>query len=220
MTGKTTAELFLGRKLIIPFQKLVMVPDGTEFAPDGHGYELVSSVRALVPQKFSVEEELMHVQHVEVKSPHVGVMWKFEGELSAQVRIYRHRKCDETQIRTGISDSNSLRNQSSGFDRIERRSDKSQFDRKKRSGVKRELEEKGLSFLRMIRTKRWKISGVLTSHGQEDPVRSVGPVRSRKGRERNDNPYIKERTRSGYRNAIRRGDQQREEQKRKEASTR
>ncbi|GFV29411.1 hypothetical protein TNCV_438301 [Trichonephila clavipes] len=45
--------------------------------PDGHGYELVSSVRALVPQKFSVEEELMHVKHVEVKSPHVGVMWKF-----------------------------------------------------------------------------------------------------------------------------------------------
>ncbi|GFU02738.1 hypothetical protein TNCV_1384611 [Trichonephila clavipes] len=45
--------------------------------PDGHGYELVSSVRALVPQKFSVEEELMHVKHVDVKSPHVGVMWKF-----------------------------------------------------------------------------------------------------------------------------------------------
>ncbi|GFV35544.1 uncharacterized protein TNCV_3205751 [Trichonephila clavipes] len=32
MTGKTPAELFLGRKLITPFQKLVMVSDGTEFA--------------------------------------------------------------------------------------------------------------------------------------------------------------------------------------------
>ncbi|GFX44637.1 core histone macro-H2A.1 [Trichonephila clavipes] len=53
-------------------------------APDGHGYELVSSVRALVPQKFSVEEELMHVKHVEVKSPHVGVMWKFgRGVISS-----------------------------------------------------------------------------------------------------------------------------------------
>ncbi|GFS55855.1 uncharacterized protein TNCV_2580681 [Trichonephila clavipes] len=31
-TGKTLAELFLGRKLITPFQKLVMVSDGTEFA--------------------------------------------------------------------------------------------------------------------------------------------------------------------------------------------
>ncbi|GFX58116.1 uncharacterized protein TNCV_4048741 [Trichonephila clavipes] len=31
-TGKTPAELFLGRKLITPFQKLVMVSDRTEFA--------------------------------------------------------------------------------------------------------------------------------------------------------------------------------------------
>ncbi|GFT43159.1 retrovirus-related Pol polyprotein from transposon 17.6 [Trichonephila clavipes] len=31
-TGKTPAELFLGRKLITPFQKLVIVSDGTEFA--------------------------------------------------------------------------------------------------------------------------------------------------------------------------------------------
>ncbi|GFV08019.1 uncharacterized protein TNCV_1046481 [Trichonephila clavipes] len=30
--GKTLAELFLGRKLITPFQKLVVVSDGTEFA--------------------------------------------------------------------------------------------------------------------------------------------------------------------------------------------
>ncbi|GFW39594.1 retrovirus-related Pol polyprotein from transposon 17.6 [Trichonephila clavipes] len=33
-TGKTPAELFLGRKLITPFQALVMVSDGTEFAGD------------------------------------------------------------------------------------------------------------------------------------------------------------------------------------------
>ncbi|GFS97852.1 uncharacterized protein TNCV_2018091 [Trichonephila clavipes] len=33
-TGKTPAELFLGRKLITLFQKLVMVSDGTEFAID------------------------------------------------------------------------------------------------------------------------------------------------------------------------------------------
>ncbi|GFX57348.1 nibrin [Trichonephila clavipes] len=54
------------------------------FPPDGHGYELVSSVRALLPQKFSVEKELMHVKHVEVKSPPVGVMWKFgRGVISS-----------------------------------------------------------------------------------------------------------------------------------------
>ncbi|GFU14319.1 uncharacterized protein TNCV_3491301 [Trichonephila clavipes] len=32
MAGKNPAELFLGRKLITPFQKLVMVLDGTKFA--------------------------------------------------------------------------------------------------------------------------------------------------------------------------------------------
>ncbi|GFW71977.1 uncharacterized protein TNCV_4788661 [Trichonephila clavipes] len=31
-TGKTPAELFFGRKLITPFQKLLMVSDGTELA--------------------------------------------------------------------------------------------------------------------------------------------------------------------------------------------
>ncbi|GFW25322.1 sodium-coupled monocarboxylate transporter 2 [Trichonephila clavipes] len=58
----------------------------TAYEPDGRGYELVSSVRALVPQKFSVEEELMHVKHVDVKSPHVGVMWKFgRGVISSGI---------------------------------------------------------------------------------------------------------------------------------------
>ncbi|GFV63201.1 hypothetical protein TNCV_2077331 [Trichonephila clavipes] len=38
------------------------------------------------PQKFSVEEELMHVKHVDVKSPHVGVMWKFgRGVISSGI---------------------------------------------------------------------------------------------------------------------------------------
>ncbi|GFX06308.1 hypothetical protein TNCV_505281 [Trichonephila clavipes] len=54
----------------------------------------------------------------------------------------------------------------------------------------------------------------------ERKTQQGGPVRSRKGRGRNDNPYIEERTRSGNRNARRRGDQQREEQERKGESTR
>ncbi|GFU21396.1 hypothetical protein TNCV_891401 [Trichonephila clavipes] len=46
---------------------------------------LTFHVRALVPQKFSVEEELMHVKHVDFKSPHVGVMWKFgRGVISSE----------------------------------------------------------------------------------------------------------------------------------------
>ncbi|GFS49561.1 uncharacterized protein TNCV_2968511 [Trichonephila clavipes] len=63
-----------------------------------------------------------------------------------QVRIYRHRKCDETEIGTGSSDNGCLRDKSSGFDRVQRRSNKSRDGKKKESEVKRELEEKGLSF--------------------------------------------------------------------------
>ncbi|GFY34446.1 uncharacterized protein TNCV_2821321 [Trichonephila clavipes] len=54
----------------------------------------------------------------------------------------------------------------------------------------------------------------------ERKTQQGGPVRSRKSRGRNDNSYIEERTRSGNRNARRRGDPQREEQERKGASTR
>ncbi|GFW22908.1 retrovirus-related Pol polyprotein from transposon opus [Trichonephila clavipes] len=66
-------------------------------------------------------------------------------DVQIKVRIYRHRKCDETEIGTGNSDNGSLRDESSGFDRVQRRSNDSR-DKKKESEVKRELEEKGLSF--------------------------------------------------------------------------
>ncbi|GFU46096.1 uncharacterized protein TNCV_2309281 [Trichonephila clavipes] len=46
-----------------------------------------------------------------------------------------------------------------------------------------------------------------------------GPVRSRKGRERNDSPYIEERTRSSSKNARRGGDQQRQDQEKRGTCT-
>ncbi|GFY01654.1 uncharacterized protein TNCV_2608371 [Trichonephila clavipes] len=46
----------------------------------------------------------------------------------------------------GSSDNGSLRDESSGFDRVQRRSNDSRDGKKKGSEVKRELEEKGLSF--------------------------------------------------------------------------
>ncbi|GFT89589.1 uncharacterized protein TNCV_1610751 [Trichonephila clavipes] len=48
-----------------------------------------------------------------------------------QVKIYRHRKCDEMEIRTGSSDSNSSSHESSGFERVQWRSNESQYGRKK-----------------------------------------------------------------------------------------
>ncbi|GFT80183.1 uncharacterized protein TNCV_2241481 [Trichonephila clavipes] len=86
---------------------------------------------------------------LDVKNNNV-VVWKASKRVRINVdqdRIYRHRKCDETEIRTDSSDNGSLRDESSDFDRVQRRSKESQDGKKKGSEVKRELEEKGLNFI-------------------------------------------------------------------------
>ncbi|GFY03836.1 uncharacterized protein TNCV_1196161 [Trichonephila clavipes] len=185
-TGKTPAELFLGRKLITPFQKLVMVSDGTEFAV-GDIERLFEEARRNTETKhenwkkyynrrrrdvqIKVNDWVFVATHplssatrkvvakfkpkfegpyrvLDVKNNNV-VIWKAGKRLTInvdQVRIYRHRKCDETEIGTGNSDNGSLRDESSGFDRIQRRSNDSRDGKNKGSEVKRELQEKGLSF--------------------------------------------------------------------------
>ncbi|GFV63253.1 retrovirus-related Pol polyprotein from transposon 412 [Trichonephila clavipes] len=184
-TGKTPAELFLGRKLITPFQKLVMVSDGTEFAV-GDIERLFEEARRNIETKhenwkkynrrrrdvqIKVNDWVLVATHhlssatrkvvakfkpkfespyrvLDVKNNYV-VIWKAGKRLTInvdQVRIYRHRKCDETEIGTGSPDNGSLRDESSGFDRVQRRSNDSRDGKKKGSEVKRELEEKGLSF--------------------------------------------------------------------------
>ncbi|GFU70813.1 retrovirus-related Pol polyprotein from transposon 17.6 [Trichonephila clavipes] len=185
-TGKTPAKLFLGRKFITPFQKLVMVSDGTEFAVgdierlfekarrntktkhekwekyyNGRRRDVqikvndwfliathpLSSATKKVVAKFKPKFEGPY-RVLEVKNNNVGI-WKAGKRLTVsvdKVRMYRHRKCDEMEIRTGSSDSKSLCDEWSSFDRVQRRSSESQYGRKKGSDVKRELEEKGLSF--------------------------------------------------------------------------
>ncbi|GFX28274.1 uncharacterized protein TNCV_1125281 [Trichonephila clavipes] len=185
-TGKTPVELFLGRKLITHFQKLVMVSDGTEFAVGDierlfeearrntetkhekwkkyyrrrrdvqikvndwvlvATHPLSSATRRKVVAKFKPKFEGPY-RVLDVKNNNV-VIWKAGKRLTInvdQVRIYRHRKCDETEIGTGSSDNGNLRDKSSGFDRIQRRSNDSRDGKKKGSEVKRELEEKGLSY--------------------------------------------------------------------------
>ncbi|GFV07774.1 uncharacterized protein TNCV_4875551 [Trichonephila clavipes] len=134
--GETPAELFLGRMLITSFQKLVIVSYGTEFA--------VGDIERL----FEEARRNTKAKVLDVRSNSV-VVWKAGKRLTInvdQVRIYRHRKCDETEIGAGNSDTGRLRDESSGFDRVQRRSNESQDGKKKGSEVKRELEEKGLSF--------------------------------------------------------------------------
>ncbi|GFT05072.1 hypothetical protein TNCV_531231 [Trichonephila clavipes] len=75
------------------------------------------------------------------------------------------------EIRTGSSDSNSSRQESSCFDRVQRRSTESQYGRKKGSDVKRKSSRKNSSAQHewlQPQTTRWKKSGVLTGHGNED----------------------------------------------------
>ncbi|GFV47746.1 uncharacterized protein TNCV_2653091 [Trichonephila clavipes] len=129
-TGKTPAELFLGRKLITPFQKLVMVSDGTEFA--------VGDIERL----FEKARRNTETKHENWKKYYN----RRRRDVQIKVRIYRHRKCDETEIGTGNSDNGSLHDESSSFDRGQRRSNDSRDGKNKGSEVKRELEEKGLSF--------------------------------------------------------------------------
>ncbi|GFV45593.1 uncharacterized protein TNCV_4176161 [Trichonephila clavipes] len=130
-TGKTPAELFLGRKLITPFPKLVMVSDGTEFAVND--WVLIkthplSSATKKEGAKFKPKFEGPY-RVLEVKNNNV-VIWKEGKRLAVNVdldRIHRHRKCDEMEKRTGILDSNSLRDESSSFDRVQRGSNESQY---------------------------------------------------------------------------------------------
>ncbi|GFV07493.1 uncharacterized protein TNCV_1738481 [Trichonephila clavipes] len=85
---------------------------------------------------------------LDVKNNNV-VIWKEGKRLTInvdQVRICRHRKCDETEIGTSSSDNGSLRDESSGFDRVQRRSNESQDGKKKgpeeRLGYKRSHESR------------------------------------------------------------------------------
>ncbi|GFW12245.1 uncharacterized protein TNCV_5111901 [Trichonephila clavipes] len=174
-TGKTPVELFLGRNLITPFQKLVMVSDGTEFAV-GDIERLFEEARRNTETKhenwkkyynrrrrdvqIKVNDWVLVATHplssatrkvvakfkpifdspyrvLDVKNNNV-VIWKAEKRLTINidhVRIYRHRKCDETEIGTGSSDNGSLRDESSGFDRVQRRSNDSRDGKKKGSEI-------------------------------------------------------------------------------------
>ncbi|GFS97408.1 retrovirus-related Pol polyprotein from transposon 17.6 [Trichonephila clavipes] len=97
----------------------------------------LSSATRKVVAKFKPKFERPY-RVLDVKNNNVGV-WKAGKRLTInvdQVRIYRHRKCDETEIGTGSSDNGSLRDESSGFDRVQRRSNESQDSKKKGSEVK------------------------------------------------------------------------------------
>ncbi|GFU11846.1 transposon Tf2-9 polyprotein [Trichonephila clavipes] len=159
-TGKTPAELFLGRKLISPFQKLVMVSDGTELAV-GDIERLFEEARRNTKTKHEKWEK-----------------YYYRRRRDVQIKCVAKIKKEKPKGRDGSAYHKRL-----------------QSETKKR-------EKRGESRLTIERK---------TQQG--------GPVRSRKGRERNDSPYIEERTRSSNKNARRGGDQQRQDQERRGTCT-
>ncbi|GFY20209.1 uncharacterized protein TNCV_208411 [Trichonephila clavipes] len=125
-----------------------MVSDGTEFAV-GDIEKLFEEARRNTETKQEKWKKYYNRRRRDVQIKMNDWVFVAAHPLSSatrKVRIYRHRKCDKTEIGTGSSDNGSLRDESSGFDRVQRRSNDSRDGKKKGSEVKRELEEKGLSF--------------------------------------------------------------------------
>ncbi|GFX81048.1 uncharacterized protein TNCV_1910411 [Trichonephila clavipes] len=115
---------------------------------------------------------------LDVKNNNV-VIWKEGNRLTInvdQVRIYRHRKCDETEIGTGSSDNGSLRDESSGFDRVQRRSIRREMvKRKGQKSIPSSWSEKD----RTIKKSKNERLAYKRSHES----RSGGPERVQKGSE-------------------------------------
>ncbi|GFX74600.1 retrovirus-related Pol polyprotein from transposon 17.6 [Trichonephila clavipes] len=183
-TGKPPAELFLGRKLITPFQKLVMVSDGMEFAV-GDIERLFEEAR----RNTKAKHEKWETQAVlDVKNNNV-VIWKAGKRLTInedQVRIYRHRKCDETKVGSGSSDNGSLRDESSGFYRVQRRSKESQDGKKKGSEKEKPMRRNSNAHHKRLQpqTTKWKKSGVPTNHTEEDTTGRTSSIQKKQRKER------------------------------------
>ncbi|GFV80240.1 uncharacterized protein TNCV_113231 [Trichonephila clavipes] len=153
---------------------------------------------------------------LDVKNNNV-VIWKAGKRLTInvdQVRIYRHRKCDETEIGIDSSDNGSLRDESSGFDRVQRRSNDSRDGKKK--GYKRSHESRSRGPERKVQkgsehrtNKRALSSNYRTNHSltkfrkksrREEtvtPTTSGYNLRPRIGKREESRPTIERKTQQG-----------------------
>ncbi|GFX33975.1 uncharacterized protein TNCV_911771 [Trichonephila clavipes] len=121
-------------------------------------------------------------------------------------------------IRTSSTDSNSSCHESGSFDKVQGRSNESQHGRKKGSGAKREkrsqIEETVTPSTCRYNLRPRSGRRVESRPTMEMKTQQGGPVRARRIKGRNYNPYIEEQTRSGNKNTIRRGNQQQKDQER------
>ncbi|GFY12791.1 uncharacterized protein TNCV_4284491 [Trichonephila clavipes] len=190
-----------GRNIIIDVGMQIKVNDWDLVAT----YPLSSATRKVVA-KFKPKFEGPY-RVLDVKNNNV-VIWKARKRLTInvdQVRIYRHRKCDETEIGTSSSRITVV----CAMNQVvltEYNGDQMTHEMKSRREETVAPTTSGCN-LRPRIVKREESRPTIERKTQQG-----GPVRSRKGRDRNDSPYIEERTRSSKENVRRGGDQQRQDQ--------
>ncbi|GFW90508.1 uncharacterized protein TNCV_2839551 [Trichonephila clavipes] len=275
---KTPAELFLGRKLITPFQKLVMVSDGTEFA--------VRDIERLFEEARRNTETKQEKWKKYYNRRRRDVQIKIRFEYIIIGNKTRRRSTDSrdgekkgSEVKReleekGLSFRNNqgekhtnktnkrgplIRSIPSSWPDKDRMIKKSKNERlrykrshESRSGGPKRKVQKGSehrvnkralssnyrtshSLTKFRKKSRREESVTPTTSGYnlrprigkreesrptiERKTQQGDPVLSRKGRERNDSPYIEERTRSSNKNARRGGDQQRQDQERRGTCT-
>ncbi|GFX12694.1 uncharacterized protein TNCV_3158151 [Trichonephila clavipes] len=248
-TRKTPAELFLGRKLITPFQKLVMLSDGTQFAEllvlgqrclrhESCGFDRVqrrsnesrdgkkkgSEVKRELEEKglsFRNDQGEKHTNKTNTlgslmrsipsswsekgimikKSKNERLGYKRSNESRSggpERKVQKESELIVNKINLSSNDSNSV------LPRLRKKNRREETVTPTTSGY----------ILRPRKKKREESRRTIERKTQQG-----GPVRYRKGRERNDSPYIEERTRSSNKNARRGGDQQRQDQERRGTCT-
>ncbi|GFX65024.1 hypothetical protein TNCV_451621 [Trichonephila clavipes] len=96
----------LVRKPELPERNLTLVKVGAKLH---FRYLGCSGGRSTGPKKELFGQQTLQIMHskflkfVEVKSPHVGVMWKFEGELSAQVSSSSLNRGSKLRSRSSVA---------------------------------------------------------------------------------------------------------------------
>ncbi|GFU12488.1 retrovirus-related Pol polyprotein from transposon 17.6 [Trichonephila clavipes] len=238
-TGKYPGDLFLGRKLITAFQKLVMVSDGTEFAV-GDIERLFDEGRRNTKAKrekwakyydrrwgdvqIKVNDWVLIATHP-LSSATRKVVAKFKPKFEGPYSYMEIGKKKET-----VEYKRSLDSGSGG---PERKIRKSIGDR----GDKRTLSLNNTNDLPQFRKKvRTKETVMPSTNGynlrprrgtkveslptNEKRIQQAGPVRVRRSRDHQYRPYIEEQVKSSSRNTSCRSSQQQNCQKRKgEANT-
>ncbi|GFW91452.1 retrovirus-related Pol polyprotein from transposon 412 [Trichonephila clavipes] len=146
ITGETPVELFLGRKLITPFQKLVMISDGTEFAV-GDIERLFEEARRNTETKQEKWKKYYNRRRRDVQIKVNDWVLVATHPLSSATRklVAKFKPKFEGPYRVLDVKNNNVVIWKAGK-RVQRRSNDSRDGKKKGSEVKIELEEKGLSF--------------------------------------------------------------------------